>query len=383
MILTGLTGLALFVATPAQSQDSGDAATRARMRGLVDSLRVLLPLTRNDSEFGSDAAKPAVSAALKELAAKANDLEAHASDRDASFAFLSRTLGLDAREAELRYDRGDIRTARFIVQESMQTCVTCHSRLPGERESRLGEVLIEGVDLSEFDWLERAQLQTATRRYDDALASYEEGFASPGGAVADLAFGGAFEGYLELCIRAESNPARAQATLEKFLARDDVPDHMRARATVWVESLQVMQTSPPTGDALARADFWLERADARVDHGDDLPALVDYLAASAELHRFVETHPGPGPEASRAYYGLGKIESRIGMTAWISQAEALLEASILSDPQSASAKQAYAMLEEVVTAGYTGSSGEHVPPGWTRRLGELRALLDEPASPES
>ena len=70
------------------------------------------------------------------------------------------------------------------------------------------------------------------------------------------------------------------------------------------------------------------------------------------------------------------IEARIGRTFWLSQTEMFLEAAIRTAPEAPFAEDAYALLEEFVASGYTGSQGGAVPPRVKRRLAELRALLD-------
>ena len=102
--------------------------------------------------------------------------------------------------------------------------------------------------------------------------------------------------------------------------------------------------------------------------------MVRYQAASGVLHRFVATAPSSDRRTADAYRWLGVIESRIGRTFGLSQTEPYLEAAIRLAPGDPVAKESYALLEEFVSGGHTGSSGEHVPPDVRSWLDELRKL---------
>ena len=114
-----------------------------------------------------------------------------------------------------------------------------------------------------------------------------------------------------------------------------------------------------TAGDLSREAFYLQQA----------------LVASGALHRYVASQTDGGPSTAEAYYWLGVIESRIGRSFWLSQTEPYYEAAIRLAPGEPIAKQAYANLEEFVVGGYTGSSGEHVPPDVKAWLGELERLV--------
>jgi len=60
---------------------------------------------------------------------------------------------------------------------------------------------------------------------------------------------------------------------------------------------------------------------------------------------------------------------------WVSQADFYLETAIRTDPKAPSAERAYALLEESIIEGYSGSAGVNVPPEESARLAELRALM--------
>jgi hypothetical protein len=106
----------------------------------------------------------------------------------------------------------------------------------------------------------------------------------------------------------------------------------------------------------------------------DRRGLVEELLASSQLHRFV-TSGDPSPaELAEAYTLLGLVETRVRHSTWLAEAEFYLETAIRSDPGSPWAERAFALLEQETRAGYSGSSGLHLPDDVRVWLDELRRL---------
>ena len=102
---------------------------------------------------------------------------------------------------------------------------------------------------------------------------------------------------------------------------------------------------------------------------------MSYLLASGLLNHFITTQDVGTAELGEACYLLGVIESRIGRSFWLSQTEFYLEQAILLAPERAFANDAYELLEEFLVSGYTGSSGDDVPPDVRARLDELKQRI--------
>ena len=117
-----------------------------------------------------------------------------------------------------------------------------------------------------------------------------------------------------------------------------------------------------------------QEAEAASASGGEHAQLVRFEVASGALLRYVASLPAGDARAAEAYYWLGVIESRVGRTFWLSQTEPYLEAAIRLDPGDPRADKAYALLEEFVVGGYTGSSGEHVPADVRAQLDDLKRL---------
>jgi tetratricopeptide (TPR) repeat protein len=269
-----------------------------------------------------------------------------------------------------------VREARYLVQTLTETCVACHSRLPSSSAPRSAAFAHE-LEEEKLPLDQRAKLAYATRQFDLAAELYEEMIRSGKYSANDLDMAGHLDDYLELSLRVLDEPREALAALETLEKRKDLSPALRQDLTAWIASLRELTTTKPHGSALDRAKTLLghetERAELEFSRGE----LVNYLEASGLLHRALER--GMAGDRAEAYYLLGWIETRIGRTYWLSQAEAYLETAIRLAPGQPVAQNAYSLLEEFLVAGYTGSGGTHVPPDIQAKLDSLRWV----AFPES
>ncbi len=373
-IATGLFAAALVAgATRAQEPD---AQWRATMDEIFEAIQVVLPLSLDGERFADLEERPRILEAMAKLSANADALRQHGASRDAARAYLSLSLARDARDLQRRYEAGQVLEARFLLRELTSTCVACHSRLPSDRSFPLGARFVDETVVAALPLDERAQYEMATRQFDRALATDAALFEAPDTSPADVSLLGLIDEYLEVAIRVKNDPARARATLERFAKRPDLGEGLAADVASWIAALRALETREPNPDPLAEARSLLDAAAQASSDGDDRVALVQYIAASAPLHRFVDAHPEGDADVAEAYYLLGVIESRIGRARWLSQSEAFLEASIRQAPGSPFADDAFELLSSVVVSGWTGSSGVHVPPDVQARLEELSALVE-------
>jgi tetratricopeptide (TPR) repeat protein len=340
---------------------------------IVQALRVVIPLSLNGARFSDPANRVAADGALDSLARNAKRLEAHGSSPELGFAYLSESLARDSLDIQKRFSEGRIDEARFLLRHLTETCVACHSRLPDNRKRALGKSLVDEQAISALPREERVQFEVATRQFDRALATYESLFSDPDTSIAELDLSGDLENYLELCLRVQGDPDRAISNLERLASRKDLPKRLQPHVETWIESLRSLGDAPD-GDAIKRARELVKPVleDSRASGNSE---LVHLIAASGLLHRYVASTADSPERVGEAYYLLGVIESRIGRSFWTSQTEFFLETAIRMGPKERYADAAFALLEEFLVSGFTGSSGAHVPPDVVQRLEELDELM--------
>ena len=364
--------LVLFVSTGVRS-DEPDSDTKGIMADIVEALRVILPLSLDGARFSDPSNRAVVHSALESLASNARSLEAHSANQELGFAHLSGSLARDSLEIRKRFAEGRVDEAQFLLQHLTETCVACHSRLPDDRRHSLGTRLTQEDAIAALPREERVQFEVATRQFDRALATYESLFADPHASMAELDLSGDLENYLEICLRVQGNPDHAISNLERLASRKDIPSRLRPNLQIWIEALQSLEAIPD-GNAIEQARELVRPVleDSRVVGSSQLVRLI---AASGVLHRYVASTIDLPDRVGEAYYLLGVIESRVGRSFWASQAEFFLETAIRMGPKQRYADDAFALLEEFLISGYTGSSGSHVPPDVVQRLRELDELM--------
>jgi hypothetical protein len=364
--------LGLFLSTGVGGEEP-NPETETLMIEIVQALRVVVPLSLNGARFSDPANRAAVDDALHSLAGNAKRLGAHGSGRELGFAYLSDSLARDSLDIRKRFAEGRIDEARFLLRHLTDTCVACHSRLPDDHKHALGKYLTEEQAISALPREERVQFEVATRQFGRALATYETLFLDRNTSIAELDLSGDLENYLELCLRVQRDPDRAISTLEGLASRKDLSNRLRPHVKTWIEALRSLEDAPD-GDAIEQARELVKPVleDSRVSEKSEIVRLI---AASGLLHRYVVSTADPPERGGEAYYLLGVIESRIGRSFWASQTEFFLETAIRMGPKERYADDAFALLEEFLVSGYTGSSGTNVPPDIVERLEELDELM--------
>jgi tetratricopeptide (TPR) repeat protein len=364
---------AQLAALAARSEEPDLAETRRIMHEVFGALQRVLPPSLDEQRFADPGRRKEIQAALQTLARNADRLSAHGSSSEQGFAFLSRSLAREANEIERRYAAGRFREAQFELHEFIENCVACHSRLPDERDADLSLHFMQESEIAALPLPEQAQLAMATRQFDRALAAQETMLTSPEFDVGSIDLLGYLEDYLEVSVRVKQDFERPARALETFVKRPEVRPQLRHDVERWVADLrEFVKRKRIDGFEAGRRLTQEAEAAAAKDGGRAL--TVRYLTASGALQRFVSAAPRSDPHTAEAYYWLGVIESRIGRSFWLSQTEPYLEAAIRLAPGQPIAKQAYALLEDFVVGGYTGSSGEHVPADVQTWLAELKRL---------
>jgi tetratricopeptide (TPR) repeat protein len=354
------------------SSPESPEATRDAMARIFAAMAYLLPLSLDAERFDDPEQADAIRSALGVLDGSASSLGQHGATDDVSFAHLSRSLAIDARDIRVRYEEGHQREARYLVQTLTETCVACHSRLPSSSAPR-SDAFVREAERLDLSLPERAKLAYATRQFDVAADLYEALVASQEFAANDLDLNGNLADYLELEIRVLRDLDGPAVVLERFRKRGDLSPALRDDLDAWIAALRRLSDRAPSGSPIADAKALIEAGE---QHPGEHSWLVEGLEASGVLHRALAVDGLDRSQRAEAYYLLGVIETRIGRSYWLSEAEAYLETAIRLAPGEPIAMQAYTLLDEFLVSGYSGSGGTHVPPDIQTKLERLRRLAE-------
>ena len=375
--LLAITIVVLLGSARVESQDERPQ-TQATMRALFQSLTTAYNYGLDAEAFRDPDNHEAILYTLRTLSANASRLDEHTYELDPSYDYLRRSLARDAREAADRFDAGQFAGSWFLLNKMTENCVACHSRLPSDTEFQLGKYFVEQVNVQSLSTEDQIRLEVTTRQFDKALSSYEELFASPNSQPDALALTGAFDTYMELCVRVKNDFNRPRAVFEEVITREDTPRYLEQQLLVWIEALQTIKTlETPRGGELSRARALIDEGRGLNRFPADRLGMVHFAAASGVLHILLQNRPDDGMVLAEAYYLLGVAESSTAPSYWISETEFFLERAIRAAPKSTYGRRAYELLEAYTVEGYSGSAGESMPEDVRAHLDELRDLIGD------
>jgi len=348
--------------------------TRAIMGRLFESLQVLAPRAAGDGQLREAAHRAEVRAAAAALARDGAALSRHAQALGGGAVYLGRSLDRGAAEIQQNIERGRYARAAYLIQRMTQNCVGCHARLPSDEDSPRAEAFVARQTLLDMPLQERATLEIATRRFDDGLDTLEQLLLSPDANAVLLM--GPLEDYLTISLRVKNDFARPVPVLERFAQREDVWDQLQSTVERWIVALPELSQRMPEQPDLATAREFIDEGRSIEARDGSRAGLVYEIAGSAVLHRYLESEPESPRDVAEAYYLLGLVESQIERDYWVTPADYFLETSIRLGAGEPFARDAYALLEEQLLLAYEGTPIEALPRAESRRLAELRKLID-------
>lgn len=366
----------LVLLTQSAAAQVDRASAIVEMRGIYSSLRTLLPLSVDDAAFRDPQQHEAIRTALADVAERAQHVGKHVAGDDRRVRFLAEALSRDAQEARARFVQGRHDSARFLVRRLTDYCIACHTQLPSGHDSPLARDFVSDGALAKLPLDERASIQVATRRFDDALASWETLFDSAHVRPAELL--APLTDYLRVSIRVKKDLERPRRTLRRLAARPDLWSNLRGDVEDWLAALDRHVARPERAPSLDSARVLLAEARDVLRYPTDRRGLVQRLIASSELHRFLDEHAGAaGRDIAEAHYLLGVIDGHASFDRLVSESEFHLETAIRLAPTDPIGRRAFDLLEEQAILGWTGSSGSHMPQDIRERLDLLRGLVEQ------
>lgn len=375
VVLFSVVAATIVLAAGVASAQEAKPAT-APMRGMFVVVSKVYVYSLDADIFADPGHRQEILSMLEALARNAVELEAHGGGLDPSFDFMRRSLSRDAIEALVTFRNHNYIGSRFVLSKITENCMTCHTRLPNERQFDPGKEFLDAMAVAELPPSARANLQVATRQFAEAMKTYEEVIGSRDVTATDLAMFDTFENYFRLSIGAMNDSRRPVQTLEKFIGRPDMPDATRAEARDWIGSLQALNLGAAGSDQLAAAQRIVARATEETSRSDR-SHLVDFIGAIALVHRYLRSGPRNDLDIAEAYYLLGVSESHVSHSYWISETDFLLEKAVRQAPKSAVARKALAFLEEYRHSKYNVTPARAVPPELQTNIEELRKLTQQ------
>ncbi len=360
------------------SAAAGERETRNHMKRIAAHMEDILPLWADSRQRDQLGFYEKLRHSLEALVRESDALARHGEEKGKSFELAAHALTADAAQMRTFLREKNDDGALFMVGPLLDSCVSCHSRLPAGGSSSIGNQLVSKVDMDALSRSDRLRVRLASRQFDDAARDLEFALAenvdaeSPG-----VSLHGLLVDYLVLNIRVRGDLNRPRLFLETLIDREDVGKYLSSEVEYWIRTLKQVPLVATEAAPLDRARAYLERGDQLRLFPADGVSLVYDIAGSGVLYRLLENPDGLSErEVALAYYLLGAAESRIRRPLWNERWDDYLEIAIQRAPGTEIAREALRVLEIELVAYWAPADRESLPDSVRERIETLRRVAE-------
>jgi hypothetical protein len=357
---------------------SGKEDPRPKMNALAQEIAVLQRFLLTEAEFLAPANSAKIQQSLTSVNAHLKGLGGqNFAQGDIAMRTNLEILSQHMGDAERAFREGNKPFSRFMLQSSMQMCIACHTRGKVNYDFALPDSAAEGA--SEFD---RGNFFFSTRQFDKGRKSFEKVVESyPAKDVGLYTLRKALLSLAVYFVKVKEEPGAAETFFRRVLKKEKLPLLLQRELKAWVADLErwkgekAIDLSKLTETALVdRAKALLRADDFSLVGESDRNFHIRRLRASSILHRVLESSGGPSPAKGEALLLLGQIYHRVNHHLFFRFGEMYLKACVQEYKKTRVAGDCYNALEQMITEGFTGSSGTKIPDDEEVELMKLKRL---------
>lgn len=367
---------ALLIASPTFAQPSPELKTEMRkFKAIIDGLR---PYMTDAQKFNAKENEKEIAAQIEQLRIQIEST-AHRgylirNDYKTTLAMLSDHV----RSTEKNFDAGRKDFARYMLHSSLQTCISCHSRLPANSAPFLEAEPIakDKVTFAEAEFL------FATRQFSEVTPVFEalvEHYPKNKMAVGDVME--ALDYIATLYARILQDPKGGAKAFSSILKQKNLPPFLTEDIAAWRDYFEAWAKQKPfeienkkDTDVIAAAENILKEEKQDPFYLRDRSNNIAFLRASGLLHQFLVRFPD-SPLVPQAYYLMGQSYLSLSQQFFTGVDQMYLKQCIQGFPKNPVAKKCYNLLEESIYLGYSGSSGTHVPYDVLQELNKFKKTV--------
>ena len=361
-----------------KAEVNSQAQWKKKMQSLYQSLTELLTDVSSDQRYYDSKNSSRIEREIKTISALSHELNMNSKDAfqaDPSLQIFSGLLAGETTEAYSSFRAGHKVYARDIMRSIPTNCLACHSRnATGPNFSSLP--LEPNAPLKP---LEQAEFFAATRQFDRAVELFQKvirGKLKPKSESYDLEK--ATHDALLIAVRIKHDSSLAKSIAQSVIDNPDSPQFLTDDAVHWKKSTEdwvsegareIKTEEGMHAEALRLIAHARANQSYAIDHSED----ITYLRASAVLFDLIQLAPN-GKYLSDALLLLGMCYEVINPRRMEDLHNIYYEACIQHSPHTEIARTCYRRYEQSIYAGFTGSSGTHLPEDIKQKLLELWSL---------
>lgn len=350
----------------AEAQQAG--SLKGQMQEVYSVFKQLNHYILNEKEFVDEKNSKIISELLLKLNSDFYQVEngSHPQKDDPGYVATLQVLNAMLSDAANRFAEGRKEYALWRLKTAANHCMTCHTRFEVSTD-----FYDAGVNLSAMSPFERGDFLLATRQFEAAGESFMQAarVKSPPYSRLD-----ALRKWLIVYVRVHPDPTKAINQLNQLAHDVSLNAHEREVLSEWLGSFKRWRKEAHTKIApLVKAENLIRQGLGMNDLLSGKQGTVELLRASALLHTSLDS--GVAARArSKALYLLGLTYSKLPLYFVNDLPEMYLEQCIREFPGTDYAKDSYRLYRDILTLGYTGSSGTHLPDDILLIFGELHDL---------
>jgi hypothetical protein len=350
---------------------------------LSHSLGELLPTVSQPELFFNPAQEKKIESEIENFASSAHSIKVQKKpEADPSLAFVSKKFENDVDQALKEFRMGNKKHARFLLRNTTNYCISCHSRTDSGRSDW---DFSSFAKLKQMKPLDRAEFLMSVRDFDKALQTYDEIIYDKNRSANPAELEASGEKALAITVRAKRDPDLANEMVSRIVESKSAPIFLRLNARQWKSAIQSWKADK--SEQGMTPSQRLQYAYTLMSRGWKLSqtsvygkaGLVHYLRASTILHEILSDDSNSKLYGQALYYAGLAAESLRDINFWTLH-EVYYESCIRHSPFSTLAKKCYLRLEGVLRDSYSPYRGAPLPQYVSKRLFNLRALVEKDTS---
>lgn len=369
----GLTYFAISGFSPRTSEKTYEEF-KPHMRAVYQSLMNVFPYAFNKNSFAHKDQAKLIGENLELLAVHAVHIERLAKTHETGHSHMSFQLARTAQQATLKFKAGAPEQAQFYLEEAFNTCLSCHTSRTSANDSEFTLEFGKDVNWELMGGFGKARFLAFSRQFEKSLDEYERIFTSQQMSLEELLQDDPFVEYLILALRVKDEKSRVIKTFST-LHSQSMPAMIKRDIGAWLEAVKKIQPRRKGQDELSYARQLIAEGRKAMEFPQDRRSLVHSILASKELLAYLNQSKIKEAQQAEAYYELGLCELVIGSVQMAGDSGFYFEEAIRLSPKAEFAKKAFALYEEGVLFGYSGSGGIKLPAEEKTKLDALRALV--------
>ncbi|MGZ5279008.1 MAG: hypothetical protein ACXWC9_03650, partial [Pseudobdellovibrionaceae bacterium] len=319
------------------------------MRLLQQSLTELGPILFDSQKYKDPKRQEFLKQEIQKMAAVSKNVvhDSTIDYRDPTVRFVADQFAQDLQRANRSFLDGRQDYARFQLIKVTSYCVECHTRT--RQGPEIDSTWGSKMNFQEMEIVDQAEFLIASRKFLPAFRLLLKSLQSTNQTqlgrqeqMAKLA--------LQIAVQYQQDPKMALKVITAVQKNPKTSYYLKTQALSWKESVQKWQQEPERPVTLLNLQALFQNRTSEIDTMRVIPGVLKILVSNPT-----------GDSLGEALLLAGQAYENISGVSFIEIHENYYRACIRNRPHSAIAQNCLQHLRKSVTAGYSGSSGTHLP----------------------